>query len=124
MKFENIEVPDKYESRSRIVTAAWLLYLALPVIVALDITSILCNKIIFRMAGIPQIDRKKYIKPFSRMKLPNATIWYKFGCVYCSYANGVAYYYKDTAMSIEVLYCPWKQKDRTRIQHHTLFMDW
>jgi hypothetical protein len=100
------------------------LYLALPVIVMLDIISILCNSIIFKISGIPRVDRKKYIKPFSRMKLPEATIWYKLGCVYCSYANGVAYYYKDTVMSIEFLYCPWKQKCRTKIHHHNFFNDW
>lgn len=125
VKFDSIDVPEKYEtSQFRIGTGAWLLYLALPAVVILDVTSILCNQIIFRIVGIPRLSRKKYIKPFSRLKLPNVSIWYKIGCVYCSYSNGVAYYFKDTAMSTEVLYCPWKQKVRTRISHHNLFNDW
>lgn len=125
VKIENVEIPENYKTnKKRIIIGAILLYLALPVIFMLDLVCIFGNNIIFRIAGIPRLDRKKYIRPFSRFKLPGHSIWYKLGCVYCSYANGVAYYYKDTAMSIEFLYCPWKQKQRTRISHHNFFNDW
>lgn len=103
---------------------AWLLYLALPSVVFLDIVAILCNIIVFPLVGIPKIQRNDYIKPFSRRRLPGASIWYKIGCIYCSYANGVAYYFQLTAMKTEFLYCPWKQKDQTKISHHRFFKDW
>jgi hypothetical protein len=119
-----IETPDYYKSTFRIGLAAWLLYLALPAVIFIDIILILGNHIIFPLVGIPKINRSDYIKPFSRSKLMNVSIWYKLGCIYCSYTNGVAYYFQVIAMKIEFLYCPWKQKDKTKISHHRFFKDW
>jgi hypothetical protein len=124
MRYENIDIPDNYTTYKRIHLAAILLYLAFPAIVILDITMSLGNLIIFRIAGIPRLKRSNYIKPWSRLKIPNSNIWFKLGCVYCSYANGVAYFFRDVAMSVEFLMCPWKQKDRTKITHHRVFNDW
>lgn len=120
----SIEIPDVYKSPFRIGLGAWLLYLALPAIIFLDIVAILCNAIVFPLVGIPKVKRKDYIRPFSRAKLLEVSIWYKIGCIYCSYANGVAYYFQMIAMKTEFLYCPWKQKDKTKISHHRFFQDW
>lgn len=120
----SIELPEKYESYLRVIIGATLLYLAFPLIALLDIFSVLCNNVIFPLVGIPKIKRKDYVRPFSRFKLVQASIWYRVGCVYCSYANGVACYFQVIAMKVEFLYCPWKQKDQTKIPHHRFFQDW
>jgi hypothetical protein len=117
-------VSENYKSRFRIEIGAVLLYLLLPAVVFIDLSAILCNNTIFRIVGIPRTKRKDYIRPFSRFKLPEVSMWYKLGCVYCSYANGVAYYVQVTTMKIEFLYCPWKQKNKTKISHHRFFKDW
>lgn len=120
----NLDIPEAYKSTFRVRCGAWILYLALPAIVIVDIMAVLCNNIVFPLVGIPKIKRKDYIRPFSRAKLLEVSIWYKLGCVYCSYANGVAYYFQMIAMKTEFLYCPWKQKDKTKISHHRFFQDW
>lgn len=119
-----IEIAESYQSPFRIGFGAWLLYLALPAVALIDLVAAFSNNIIFPLVGISKIKRKDYVRPFSRIKLLEASIWYKIGCVYCSYANGVAYYFQLTTMKLEFLYCPWKQKDKTKISHHRFFKDW
>lgn len=124
MKYENVEIPDTYKIGASSNVAAILLWIGLPIVILLDIGVSLANISSSRLAGTPKLDRSKYIKPWSRFNVPGIPLFRKMGCVYCSYANGVAYFFRDFAMSAEFLYCPWKQKDRTRISHHKIFNDW
>lgn len=124
MIYPDIEIPETYNTNKRLVAGAWILYTALPAIFLMDLFCIIGNNFLFKLIGIPPVSRKEYIRPFSRRYLPGVSTWYKLGCMYCSYANGVAYYFQVTAMKIEFLYCPWKQKDRTKIYHHRFFKDW
>ena len=119
-----IELPENYSSEFRIAVGGFSLYLILPFVMMIDIVGVIVNNAVFPIVGIPKLKRSNYVRPFSRWKLMDRNLWYKLGCVYCSYANGVAYYFQAVAMKTEFLYCPWKQKENTKISHHRLFKEW
>lgn len=125
MKYGNVQGKDWYTNNVwRIRFVGWFLLLLFPCFVFFDIIFSFINYVLFRISNITIIKRSDYIKPFSRWKLPHKSFLYRLGCVYCSYANGLAYFAKDVTMSIEFLYCPWKQKQKTKIEHHKIYKDW
>lgn len=123
IKFNDIQNKEWYTSLWRIKILGYILFLFLPVFLIFDCFLILHNYVFFKIANIESLKRSNYINIWSRFKIKKDFIT-KLGCVYCSYVNGLAYFYKDIAMSYEMLFCPWKQKQITKIEHHHVFKDW
>lgn len=125
IKFGNVQGKRWYVDQFwRINFTGYLLFLLFPFFVFIDIGLCIMNYILFRFVNITVLKRSDYIKPFSRWKLPHKSFKYRLGCVYCSYANGLMYFGKDLVMSLEFLYCPWKQKQKTKIEHHQIYQEW
>jgi hypothetical protein len=123
IKFNNVKNKEWYTSLWRLKILGYFLFLLLPIFLAIDLFLIINNYLLFKVANIDSLKRSDYIKIWSRFKVKTSFIR-KLGCVYCSYVNGLAYFYRDIAMSYEMLFCPFKQKEITKIEHHNVFKDW
>jgi hypothetical protein len=54
---------------------------------------------------------------FDRGDLPYLNAMEKFNCFYCSYANGLAGYFREVAARTEQYWCPIKHARRIRNAH-------
>jgi hypothetical protein len=115
-----------------ILTARPLVALTAPVIysliipfVVLDIWVSLYQAICFRVYGIEQVKRGKYLI-FDRSALQYLNALEKINCAYCSYCNGVAAYVREVAARTEQYWCPIKHAKRVIGAHprYALFQDY
>ena len=105
--------------------------LTLPVIIPMIIPLVLFDLCIevyhntcFRVYQIPLIKRNKYIK-IDRHKLKYLTIWQKFFCVYCGYANGLIHYACIIIAKTEEYWCGIQHKKNKKYiapRHHKKFL--
>jgi hypothetical protein len=73
-------------------------------IAIVDIFAVFYNHTGFRICGIPRVKRANYVR-IDRHKLQYLTLWQKFGCLYCGYANGVLQYCVETGARLETYWC-------------------
>ena len=78
--------------------------------VPLHLFLILYQAICFTSWGIPKVHRADHFR-YDRAKLPYLTPQQRFHCLYCSYANGLASYFREVLARTEQYWCP--------IQHAT-----
>ena len=98
-----------------ILTAPFIYAVAIPVFL-LDVTASLYQAICFRVYGVPQVVRRKYVV-FDRHRLPYLNAIQKVNCLYCGYANGVIAYVHEIASRTEQYWCPIKHAERVAGTH-------
>jgi hypothetical protein len=82
----------------------------------LDLFVTLYQAVCFPVYGIPKARRSEYLV-FDRADLPYLNTLEKFHCFYCSYANGLAAYFREVAARTEQYWCPIKHARRIRDRH-------
>ena len=82
----------------------------------LDLFLFLYQAICFPVYGIPKAKRSDYLI-FDRKDLPYLNIIEQFNCFYCSYANGLAGYFREIAARTEQYWCPIKHARRILAAH-------
>ena len=100
-----------------------LSYLATPVIhsgwIPLALLDLFCwvyQAVCFPAYGIPKVKRADYLV-FDRKDLPYLNTIQRFNCFYCSYANGLASYFREIAARTEQYWCPIKHARKIRAAH-------
>lgn len=73
----------------------------------LDIFLLTYQLICFPVYGISRVRRSEYMV-FDRDDLPYLNPLQQFNCMYCSYANGLAAYFREVAARTEQFWCPIK----------------
>lgn len=101
-----------------LLTATPLVVLTTPLVYALilpfaflDLAASLFQAVCFRVYGIPQVERGRYLI-FDRAGLAYLNALEKLNCAYCSYANGVIGYVREIAARMEQFWCPIKHARR------------
>lgn len=123
IKYEEIENKEWYTELWRIRLLGIILLFFLPIVVIVDIFWSFNNYLLFRIVNIKPLKRKDYINIWSRMKLKKS-LFYRIGCVYCAYVNGLNYFAKDITLSYEMLFCPWRNNNSPKVKHYEVFKEW
>lgn len=108
----------RYLSRANplVVLTAPVIYSMIIPFVILDLWVSLYQAICFRVYGIPQVKRARYVV-FDRSALAYLNVIEKLNCAYCSYGNGVIAYAREIAGRTEQYWCPIKHARRVLGAH-------
>ena len=98
------------------ILTAPVIYSGIIPFLLLDLFVTVYQAICFPIYGIPKVRRADYLI-FDREELPYLNIIEKFNCFYCSYANGLASYKRETGARTEQYWCPIKHARRIRDAH-------
>ena len=93
-----------------------VIYALIVPIVLLDLATMAYQAICFPVYGIPKVRRRDYLV-FDRHHLAYLNAIEKVNCAYCSYANGVASFFREVAARTEVYWCPIKHARRVLGPH-------
>jgi hypothetical protein len=104
------------EARPLVVLTAPLIYSGFVPFLLLDLFLFLYQTICFPVYGIPKARRSAYLI-FDRKDLPYLNSIERFNCFYCSYANGLAGYFREIAARTEQYWCPIKHARRILAAH-------
>jgi hypothetical protein len=104
------------EARPLVVLTAPVIYSGIVPLLLLDLFLFLYQSICFPIYGIPKARRSDYLV-FDRKDLPYLNIIEQAGCFYCSYANGLAGYFREIAARTEQYWCPIKHARRILAAH-------
>ena len=99
-----------------IVLSAPVIYSLLVPIVLVDLWVMAYQAICFPVYRIPKVRRRDYLV-FDRHHLAYLNAIEKVGCAYCSYANGLAAFFREVAARTEVCWCPIKHARRVLGPH-------
>jgi len=94
-----------------VVLTAPLIYGLIVPFVLVDLGASLFQAICFRVYGIAQVRRSRYLI-FDRAGLAYLNALEKLNCCYCSYVNGVIGYVREMAARTEQFWCPIKHARR------------
>lgn len=103
-------------ARWRVVVTAPAIYLGIIPISLLDMFTTVYQRTCFPAYGIATVRRQDYMV-FDRGDLPYLNIVERVNCLYCSYANGVAAYFREVAARTEQYWCPIKHARRILDAH-------
>lgn len=103
-------------SRPLVALTAPLIYAGLIPMVMLDLFTMIYQAVCFPIYGIPKVRRRDYLI-FDREELPYLNILEKMHCGYCSYANGLAAFFREVTGRTEQYWCPIKHARRIRDAH-------
>jgi len=104
------------ESGFLTVLTAPLIYIVSLPLLGLDALASLYQSVCFRVYGIKQVKRRKYVV-FDRHRLPYLNLIQKINCIYCSYATGVLAYVSEITSRTEQYWCPIKHARRVEGSH-------
>ncbi|MFZ2223889.1 MAG: hypothetical protein WAV26_04295 [Candidatus Deferrimicrobium sp.] len=104
------------EARLPFVLTAPVIYAGIVPLLLLDLFISLYQAICFPVYGIPKARRGDYLV-FDRDDLPYLNALEKMNCAYCSYANGLAAWFREVAARTEQYWCPIKHARRIRDAH-------
>ena len=104
------------EARLPFVLTAPVIYAGIVPLLFLDLFVSLYQAICFPVYGIPKARRGDYMF-FDRDDLPYLNALEKVNCAYCSYANGLAAWFREVAARTEQYWCPIKHARRIRDAH-------
>ena len=76
----------------------------------------LYQAVCFRVYRIPRVRRRDYVV-IDRTKLAYLTLFQKFNCLYCEYANGVIAYVTEITARTEWYWCPIKHASHAPEPH-------
>ena len=93
-----------------------VIYALIVPIALLDLATMAYQAICFPVYGIPKVRRRDYLV-FDRHHLAYLNAIEKVNCAYCSYANGVAGFFREVAARTEVYWCPIKHARRVLGPH-------
>jgi hypothetical protein len=93
-----------------------IIYAGIVPLLLLDIYLLLYQAVCFPVYGIKKVRRRDYLI-FDRKHLAYLNIIEKLNCAYCSYANGLAGYYREIAGRTEQYWCPIKHARRILHAH-------
>ena len=100
----------------RFVLTIPIIYLGIPVFLALDLFLALYQWLCFPAWKVPRVPRGQYLH-FDRSKLPYLNWYQKLNCFYCSYANGLAAYLREVAARTEQYWCPIEHRQPPVVAH-------
>lgn len=103
-------------SRLPVVLTAPVIYAGWIPFLLLDFFVTVYQAVCFPIYRIPKVRRADYVV-FDREGLPYLNIIEKFNCLYCSYGNGVAAYFREVAARTEQYWCPIKHARRLKAAH-------
>ena len=98
-------------ARPLVALTAPLIYSLIIPFVLVDIWVSIYQAICFRIYGIPQVKRGRYMI-FDRTGLAYLNALEKLNCAYCSYLNGIIAYVREVASRTEQYWCPIKHTRR------------
>jgi hypothetical protein len=104
------------QARLPVVLSAPVIYAGFIPLVLLDLFITLYQAVCFPVYGIPKARRGEYLV-FDRADLPYLNAVEKFNCFYCSYANGLATWFREVAARTEQYWCPIKHARKIRTAH-------
>ena len=104
------------EARPLIILTAPLIYSGFVPFLLLDLFLFFYQALCFPVYGIPKAKRSDYLI-FDRRDLPYLNRIEQFNCFYCSYANGLAGYFREIAARTEQYWCPVKHARRILAAH-------
>ena len=93
-----------------------VIYALIVPIALLDLATMAYQAICFPVYGIPKVRRRDYLV-FDRHHLAYLNAIEKLNCAYCSYANGVAGFFREVAARTEVYWYPIKHARRVLGPH-------
>lgn len=105
-----------FTARPLVVLTAPIIYSLIIPLVLFDAWVSLFQAVCFRVYGIPQVQRSRYLV-FDRAGLAYLNALEKLNCAYCSYANGVIAYVREVASRTEQYWCPIKHAKRVYGAH-------
>jgi len=73
----------------------------------IDVSFRFYQAVCFPLFGIGLVERARYVKPWGR-DVRAVTIWDRYNCWYCGYANGVISYVRAILIETEKYWCPIK----------------
>ncbi len=103
-------------SRPLVALTTPLIFAISAPMVLLDLFVMLYQAVCFPIYGIPKVRRRDYWV-FDREELPYLNILEKMFCAYCSYANGLAAFFREVTGRTEQYWCPIKHARRIRDAH-------
>jgi len=104
------------EARPLFILSAPIIYACIIPLLLLDLALALYQAVCFSVYGIPKARRGDYLV-FDRGDLPYLNALEKLHCMYCSYANGLAAWFREVAARTEQFWCPIKHARRIRDAH-------
>lgn len=104
------------DSRPLVALTAPVIWSGIIPLVLLDLFVMLYQAVCFPIYGIPKVRRRDYLV-FDREELPYLNFLEKANCAYCSYANGLAAFFREVAGRTEQYWCPIKHARRIRDAH-------
>lgn len=105
-----------FESRPLMLLVAPLIYAGLIPFLLLDLFLFLYQTICFPIYRIPRVLRADYFF-YDREDLPYLNLVERVNCLYCSYGNGLAGYFREIAARTEQYWCPIKHARRIKAAH-------
>ena len=99
-----------------IVVTAPVIYALIVPLVLLDAFITVYQLVCFPIYGIAKVRRGDYMV-FDRRYLAYLNALEKLNCAYCSYANGLAAYFREIAARTEQYWCPIKHARRILAAH-------
>jgi len=99
------------DARPLVALSAPVIYSLIIPFALVDAWVSLYQAICFRVYGIPQVRRSRYLV-FDRAELPYLNVLEKLNCAYCSYVNGVIAYVREVGSRTEQHWCPIKHARR------------
>jgi hypothetical protein len=104
------------DARPLVMLVTPVIYSLIVPIVLLDLAVMAYQAICFPVYGIPKVRRRDYLV-FDRHQLAYLNAIEKINCGYCSYANGMAAFFRDVAARTEAYWCPIKHARRVLGSH-------
>lgn len=104
------------DARFRNLVVSFGIYIMFFPVVVIDLLLFLFQSAVFPLLDLEKVPRSEFVV-IDRHKLQYLNLFEKLGCVYCSYANGVAAYFSEVAGATESYYCPIKHARRIRKPH-------
>lgn len=105
-----------FESRPLILLVAPLIYFGVIPFLLLDLFLSAYQLFCFPIYGIPRVLRADYFF-YDREDLPYLNLVERVNCLYCSYGNGLAGYFREIAARTEQYWCPIKHARRIKAAH-------
>jgi len=104
------------DARPMVMLVTPVIYALIIPMVLLDLAVMAYQAICFPIYRIPKVRRRDYLV-FDRHHLAYLNAIEKVGCAYCSYANGLAAFFREVAARTEVCWCPIKHARRVLGPH-------
>jgi hypothetical protein len=112
-------------ARPQMVLTAPIIYGMLVPLLALDVFVTFYQWACFPLYRIARVPRREHFV-YDRAHLAYLNAAEKLNCLYCSYANGLASYFREIAARTEQYWCPIKHAKRVlnRHAHYEEFLDY